>query len=90
MQITAEIKDPMQIQVVIQHVDTINADMGSVTMVNPGTQRYDGPYTVTPKMEGQELETKNKLMTSNVIVEAVPVRRTANEAGGNTVYIAAE
>ena len=51
MHITAEIKDPMQVQVVIQHVDAINADMGSVTVINPDTQRYDGPYAVTPKLE---------------------------------------
>lgn len=48
---------------------------------------YAGPYIVTPAFEEQFLYTDNKLMTSDVEVEAIYVSSTPNFAGGNTVYI---
>ena len=48
---------------------------------------YDGPYLVTPKFEDQTLNTNNKLMFSDVEVEAIYVSSVTNPAGGNTVYI---
>ena len=48
---------------------------------------YNGPYAVKPSFEDQFLATNNKLMTSDVEVEAIEVSRTTNLAGGITVYI---
>ncbi len=48
---------------------------------------YDGSYTVTPTFENQYLETTNKLLRDDVTVYSIPVSRTANPAGGTTVYI---
>jgi len=48
---------------------------------------YNGPYVVKPSFEDQFLATNNKLMTSDVEVEAIEVNRTTNLSGGITVYI---
>lgn len=51
---------------------------------------YSGSYSVTPSMEAKTLNTKGKLMTDDVTVQAVPVFRVSNNSGGTTVYIANE
>lgn len=37
-----------------------------------GGAPYDGPYTVTPTRERQELPTAGKSLALNVVVEAIP------------------
>lgn len=53
-------------------------------------EMYDGPYSVTPSMESKTLRTKDKLLSDDVTVLAVPVFRVSNTSGGTTVYIANE
>lgn len=48
---------------------------------------YDGPYTVTPDFEAQELATKDRLLKDNVTVDPIAVVRVENPAGGKTIYI---
>ena len=48
---------------------------------------YEGTYTVTPKATTQTLETQNKLMQSNVVVEKIPYAEVSNSTGGKTVSI---
>ena len=48
---------------------------------------YGGPYEVDPKFEVITLETANKLMTDDVIVNEIAVARVENPAGGITVTI---
>lgn len=36
------------------------------------TERYDGPYQVTPGQAAQVLQTSGKVMGDNVTVEAIP------------------
>lgn len=48
---------------------------------------YSGPYVVTPTFEDQELDTDHKSMREDVTVKEIPVARTINKAGGNTVII---
>lgn len=49
---------------------------------------YEGSYSVTPKTYEQTLETKNKSMTDNLVVEEIPYSEVSNPSGGNTVNIA--
>lgn len=51
------------------------------------TNYYNGPYIVKPSFEDQTLYTNNKLMNSDVEVEAIEVSRTTNLAGGITIFI---
>lgn len=49
---------------------------------------YNGPYEVTPRAYNKIiLETDNKLMKDDVLVNEVPYYETSN-ISGNTVYIA--
>ena len=48
---------------------------------------YQGPYEVTPSVDGTTLETAQKLLTDNVEVSAIPYFNVGNTAGGSTVYI---
>lgn len=49
---------------------------------------FEGDYTVTPKVSAQTLETKNKSMTADVVIEEIPYSEVSNPSGGNTVNIA--
>lgn len=55
-----------------------------------GYTDYDGLYEVTPRVEGQTLPTRDKHMTDDVTIQAIPIHYVSNSAGGNTVYIAKE
>lgn len=48
---------------------------------------YDGPYTVTPDFETQELATKDRLLKDNVTVDPIAVARVENPSGGKTIFI---
>ena len=52
-----------------------------------GGEPYDGPYTVMPSFETQELATKDKLLKDNVTVDPIAVVRVENPSGGKTIFI---
>ena len=52
-----------------------------------GGEPYDGPYTVTPDFETQELATKDRLLKDNVTVDPIAVARVEDPAGGKTIFI---
>lgn len=54
------------------------------------TAVYEGDYDVIPRVDKQELKTKQKYMTDDVRVHAIPYFEVGNATGGNTVYIAGE
>ena len=47
---------------------------------------YDGSYDIIPRVDEQTLETKNKVLRDDVLVESIPYYQTSNPYG-NTVYI---
>ena len=52
-----------------------------------GVDIYDGSYEVTPRLYAQSLDTDGKLMDDDVTVHEIPVTRTSNPQGGQTVLI---
>ena len=52
--------------------------------------RYTGKYEVTPTIEGEVLETANKMMVDDVTIHAIPYQEVPNIQGGKTVTIAFE
>ncbi len=48
---------------------------------------YGGEYEVTPRLYEQYLNTDSKYMDRNVTVYEIPITRTSNIAGGQTVVI---
>lgn len=55
-----------------------------------GGELYEGDYTVTPKVEAQTIPTKDKVLTEDMKVRAIPFFNVSNTSGGNTVYIGSE
>ena len=51
------------------------------------TEPYEGPYTVTPKVQSQILETKNRYLDKNVSVLEIPYAAVSNPSGGLTITI---
>lgn len=73
---------------VTARVGTVGQVGGTVTLPSIARQDpYDGPYTVTPRLDEQVLPTAHKSMTGDVTVEVIPVVYTSNVHGGKTVVI---
>lgn len=70
---------------------TFSISVAPIIRATPGgLEHYDGPYSVTPKVEAQTLTTAEKYMTDDVTIQAVPFYAVSNNYGGSTVYIAKE
>lgn len=52
-----------------------------------GHEYYTGNYNVTPKIEQQVLETRDKLMSDDVTVKGIPFYEVSNPQGGTTFII---
>lgn len=53
--------------------NSVSYDMGIETEIVAGTtEEYEGPYSVTPTEQAQTLETKDKGMTDDVSIGAIP------------------
>ena len=57
---------------------------------NVGVDYYKGDYMVTPKVEKQELATRQKFMAENVKIKEIPFFEVSNLEGGQTVFIGKE
>lgn len=70
----------------------INAEASMTgTICRPvGYADYNGDCHVTPKCSEQILPTRDKHMTDDVTIRAIPMYTVSNETGGDTVYIGSE
>lgn len=71
-----------QIKVDFEHLQVVSD--------NVGVDYYKGDYTVTPKVEKQELATRKKFLTENVKIKEIPFFEVGNSEGGDTIYIGSE
>ena len=55
-----------------------------------GGIEYEGSYEVTPKVDSQNLPTKNKVLVDDMTVKAIPFFNVSNISGGSTVFIGSE
>lgn len=72
-------------------IKLVDKKSGNVNLTAPSGNTYPiyaGDTVVIPKVEKQELETKNTTVKENIIVEKIPFSKVSNSAGGNTVVIA--
>lgn len=58
----------------------VKASLGQTVIVTEGPETYTGPVTVTPTTAEQVLQTKDKLLTDNVTVGAIPSEYTDAKA----------
>ena len=52
-----------------------------------GYEVYEGDYKVTPSVSSKTLNTLNKLMQADVLVEKIPYAEVTNNSGGTTATI---
>lgn len=52
-----------------------------------GGTPYKGTYVVNPNFAGTTLETEDKILSENVVVNPIEVARVSNPSGGKTVFI---
>ena len=67
----------------------MSGNVGAKT-INIGTadyEVYEGSYKVTPAVSSQTLDTSNKLMQADVLVEKIPYAEVSNNSGGKTASI---
>lgn len=74
--------DKKQIKVDFKHLQVVSD--------NVGVDYYKGDYTVTPKVEKQELATRQKFLAENVKIKEIPFFEVSNLEGGQTVFIGKE
>lgn len=72
--------------------EKLNVDFEHLQIVSDhtGVEHYKGSYTVTPKVEKQELATRQKFLTENVKIKEIPFFEVSNLEGGQTVFIGKE
>ena len=72
--------------------ENIKVDFEHLQVVsnNVVVDHYKGDYTVTPKVEKQELATRQKFLTENVKIKEIPFFEVSNTEGGQTVFIGKE
>lgn len=62
-------------------------EVEAAVFVRPNAAYYTGSYDVTPMVDAQSLATKEKFLTDDVRIHAIPYFEVGNTSGGSTVYI---
>lgn len=50
-------------------------------------ETFDGDYEYTPMWAVQDIPTENKLLTSDILINSIPLYEVSNEFGGITLSI---
>ena len=68
---------------------TFTSDFKAIQPVTTyvGGDPYLGEYVVTPKVDEQIMETKDKVLTEDIKIKNIPFFDVSNESGGSTVFI---
>lgn len=75
----------------LENDQALKANLGEVqTVTKYISEKYEGSYSITPKVEAQTMPTKEKVMVDDVTIKAIPFFDVSNTSGGSTVYIAKE
>ena len=69
-------------------LSTTNNVSGAISLTGSAYPYYDGIIEITPVVDLDILlETKEKIVTDNIIVHEIPYYQTSNLSGGYTVII---
>lgn len=85
----AELRDQNALNCNLVGAVGINGEIG-VPIVHGSGDTYKGDYTITPKVNAQQMPTKGKIMADDVTVKEIPFFNVSNTSGGSTVYIGKE
>lgn len=61
--------------------------LSGAVQVYPSGTTYQGPYTVTPTLDGFDMLTGELFMTDDVEVLPIPISRVSNPQNGYTVTV---
>ena len=87
MNLQANIKKLPTISGRIKGITILSAKIEGVTIVAGEGKPYEGEYNVIPTFDKHILETKDRTLLQNVTIEPIPIIKTSNTSGGNTVII---
>ena len=95
--ITGNISSTININGLLKNNNNLNSNIQSNTNISAkltvgGSSSYldySGSYDIIPNQEDQTLQTKDKILRENMLVEKIPYFETSNEYG-ETVYIGSE
>ena len=72
----------------VENNSTIKADFGELFEIeNTEFPYYEGPYTAVPAVTEQVLDTEQRIMRKNLVIEKIPFYKVSNNKGGDTVTI---
>lgn len=84
------------LEVILEENATLNVELSSSSSIGISVEiqtphavdveTYEGEYEITPSVSRQELETKNRLLSDDIVVKEIPYYETSNESG-ITIYI---
>ena len=82
--ITGENKITGEIRAGLSVVGTLNPSNQLIAILETASisyPNYDGEYIITPRVDEQILETKNKITRENIEIKEIPYSETSNEYG---------
>jgi hypothetical protein len=66
-----------------------DVSLGVIDIIHSDMPDYKGDYSVTPSLVSQELNTENKTLRENIIINSIPYYDVANPYG-RTIYIGSD
>ena len=81
--LTFVIDEAESLDFTLDEAESLDFELDEYTQVTP--DKYQGPYYVIPEVEPQLLETKNKLMSDDVTVWAIPYTEVSNPEGTTVI-----
>jgi len=83
--------DSVDVETAIASFDIVGTPPQDISVVSPVSGAYPdypGPYDLTPSVDSVTFPTRNRTMTRDTTVLAIPYHEVGNDAGGVTVSIA--
>lgn len=74
---------------IVGSLNSVGEIVGNLSLNGTEYTDYNGEYEITPQVESQILQTRNKIMRNNMQINEIPYYETSNEYG-KTAYIGSE
>lgn len=84
---SGEIKGQIKTKIRITGAITPSASLTGHVALPTGFESYNGSYNAIPTIDKQIMNTKNKMMTNDFVIEGIPFYEVSNAEGGETFII---
>lgn len=65
-----------------------DVDLGRLEVIHTSLPDYEGEYEIAPGVSAKTLDTANKSLREDIVIDAIPYEEEINSSGGITVLIA--